>query len=798
MSDPRKPEDRRISDGSFRELFEKSADAFALIIDNVIVDSNEAASAMLGRSKAELVGIEPVALSPDIQPDGMASRLKMAAFSDVAQTNGSARFEWTFRRSDGQDVWTAITFTSLWVRRQPGLFATIRDISDQKEMERRLRESEAEYRRIFATLVDLYYRTDLSGNVLLLSPSVEALSGYRSDELVGRPASALYLAPADRERMVEILKTRGSVNDFETVLRKKDGTPVPVSITSQLISNAAGRPVYIEGSIRDISERKRSELALREAKRAAEAASAAKSEFLANMSHEIRTPMNGVIGLTSLLLETPLEPKQRQFAEMVRKSADSLLSLLNDILDFSKVEAGRIELEQVDFSLETVLADVSTMLGVRARDKELTFRCSVEADVPRRFRGDPGRLRQVLLNLAGNAVKFTHEGGITISISRVSHDEAEAASVLRFSVKDTGIGIPADKLGLLFQSFSQVDASTTRKYGGTGLGLAISKRLTELMGGEIGVTSQPEEGSEFWFTVRLQAGASGAPATPAVEAEHREVLLAVEAMRAAGVRLLLAEDNATNQQVAVGILERHGLPVDVVGDGQQALESLASRLYDLVFMDVQMPKLDGLETTRRIRAGLDGVLDPRVAIVAMTAHAMQGDREVCLSSGMDDYLAKPVTVHSLLHVLERWWRRRGEAADAPPPSEPPSTPLRPAVPAPPPIAGATFDLPSLRGRLEDDDLVAMVIDTMRDDTPHQLEALGAAIATGNGPDIVRLAHGIKGAAASTSAPSLFEAAARLEAAARASQTDAVPSLFVGVRAEWDRLLACLDRELPRD
>jgi PAS domain S-box-containing protein len=780
MSDPEHPTpDRRTAEGGFRELFEKSSDAFVLLIDGRVVDCNEAASQMMGRPKGAIAGLELADLSPPTQPDGIVSRIKAAAFLELALSTGSVRFEWMHRHATGRDFWVEVTATALTVRKQPGVFASMRDISDRKSMEARLRESEAEYRRIFSTSVDLYYRTDVADSILVLSPSVLPLTGYRPDELVGRPSSSLYVRADDRNRLLGLLIAHGQVNDFETVLRKKDGTLVPVSITTQLFPNEAGQPAYIEGAIRDISERKRAEAIMREAKLAAEAASAAKSEFLANMSHEIRTPMNGVIGLTSLLLETALDDKQRYLAEMVRKSGESLLSLINDILDFSKIEAGRLELEILEFHLPALLDEVSGILGVRARDKGLDFTCTADEDVRRVFRGDPGRVRQVLLNLAGNAIKFTSAGSVSI---RAMLDSADSqVAVVRFAIRDTGIGIPKDKQDLLFRSFTQVDASTTRKFGGTGLGLAISKQLAELMGGRIGVTSDEGAGAEFWFTVRLDTPKEVSPRRTPFE---RDIAMAqmVDALGHSGLRVLLAEDNVTNQHVAMGILRKLGLHVDTVVDGVEAIRALERQPYDLVLMDVQMPRMDGLEATRRIRDATSQVLNPGVPIIAMTAHAMQGDRETCLAAGMDDYIAKPVTVTTMTEVLARWWARAtGEAAGAERTWR--ATPSPAAANAP-----AVIDRSALGARLMDDpELVDLILNTFQQDAVEQVAALQAALDGNDLPAATRVAHSLKGSAANASADALGRVAADLEAAGRAGDRAAAAALAPALHAELDRV-----------
>ncbi len=824
------------------------------------------------------------------------------------------------------------------------------------------RRMEQKFRWLLDATPDAILIADRSGRIVLVNQQAEALFGYSRKELIDRHIETLLEGPpqggiemAPDRRLAEHVgdpRLRALGMGADLTARRKDGSEFSAEVSlSPLDTQDTQEGAFVISAIRDVTPRRQAEEELRRAKREAEAATQAKSAFLATVSHEIRTPMNGVIGMAGLMLDTALTPEQRDYADTIRRSGEHLLDIINDILDFSKIEAGKLDLEVIDFDLRTLVEDVGALLAESAHAKGLEFGLLIQANVPTALRGDPGRLRQILTNLIGNAIKFTDFGEVLV---QVGLDGPAAAGpvedvLLRFEVRDTGIGLTPEQRASLFQPFSQADLSTTRKYGGTGLGLAICKELAAMMQGTIGVETAPGRGSCFWFTARLAHQQPGVVQSQSAWAglEHRRVLIVddnaanrtileqqvrsrgmsaesasdgeegLARLRAAvqagtpfdvaiidmqmpkmdgwtlarrvkadpairGVRLvmvtsfsqrgdaqaaqqagfdaylskpvrqgqlydclslvlgsrpaspdapgsapvplitrhtvtevqarcrgrvLVVEDNFVNQKVAAKMLEREGYRVDVAANGREALEAVARVPYALIFMDCQMPEMDGFEATRRIRvreategsgeAPRDGTFGTaehaarrRVPIIAMTANVLQGDREKCLEAGMDDYVAKPVRREELRAVLAR--RRSGR--------------IKAGGGSPAAAAGRHTGavecvdqtvLDDLRQLDETGALLATLIDHFLAETPQRAAAMRAAIDGGDAAALAALAHSMKGSCGNLGAMRMLQVCAELQAVGRAGELARAGYLLARLEAEFMPVQRILRRQRER-
>jgi PAS domain S-box-containing protein len=510
---------------------------------------------------------------------------------------------------------------------------------ERKRNEEALRESEAKFRELFDHAPVGYHELDKEGRIVRANLTEQLMLGYTADELKGRYAWELVQEPDSAASIAAKLSGQMPLHPVERTFRLKDGTTLPMLVKDQLIYDAEGQVAGIRSTVQDISERKQLEADLKQAHDAAIESARLKSEFLANMSHEIRTPMNGIIGMTGLLLDTEINEEQREFAEIIRTSGDSLLTIINDILDFSKIEAGKLNFEMLDFDLCNVVESSVELLAERAHQKKLELASLVHCDLPTELRGDPGRLRQVLTNLIGNAIKFTEQGEVIVRAE--PHSENGDLVMVRFSVSDTGIGISEGVSRNLFKAFVQADGSTTRKYGGTGLGLAICKQLVELMGGEIGVESTPGQGSTFWFTASFE------------RQSQNETAAETERANLASLHALIVDDNETNRKILSHQLSSWGMSHAEAASGAEALRLLEEaitkgRAFDLAILDLMMPEMDGFELARRIKANRNIA---GTELVMLTSYGHQGDGMTAKQAGVAVYLTKPVRQSQLFDCL---------------------------------------------------------------------------------------------------------------------------------------------------
>jgi PAS domain S-box-containing protein len=760
LLDAKQLADKRQAQKALRE----SEERFRLLVDGVkdyaifmldpegrVVTWNAGAERVKGYAAREIEGQH---FSRFYLPEDAAAGKPQHELAIAAEQGQYVEEGWRVRK-DGSRFWAAVTITAVrdGAGELRGFAKLTHDRTERKRAEEEQALSVAEILRqknllavTLASIGDGVIVTDAQGRVTFLNGEAERLTGWTSSEAEGRPLPAVFHIINEQTRQpvenpVEKVFRLGMVAGLanHTILIAKDGRETPIDDSGAPIRQSDGTVQGVVLVFRDFTEQKDAEEALQRAKADAEEANEAKSRFVANISHELRTPMNAILGMVDLALQKTTETTARDFLNTARESADLLLVLLNDLLDCAKIESGKMELELAPFSLRRVLDQSTQVLAVRTSEKGISFSCHIPPEVPDALIGDQVRLRQVILNLAGNGIKFTEKGEVTVSV-RVESQEAEEAC-LEFAVRDTGIGIPHSDLEHIFRPFAQADASTTRRFGGTGLGLTICSSLVRLMRGRIWVQSQPGRGSTFYFTVRLPLAKQLPP-----EPEAPRVLPAATRT----LRILLVEDNPANQKLAAYILHARGHAVDIAGNGHAGIQHAQQNQYDVILMDVQMPDMDGLEATAAIRAKEDG--RRRVPIIAMTAHAMKGDRERCLAAGMDGYLSKPIDGHEMIALVE------GLAAG----TIPVASQRAATEPAGPPAA-VIFDPELALERCHNSrDTLVEIIQCFFEDVDHLFPQMRAALERGDISGVGRLGHQMKGTIVYLGAEPAEAAAIRVE------------------------------------
>lgn len=917
----------KTAEDKFKSIFDHAGDGILLVDpeNKRFYIGNNAICRMLGYSSEEINKLGVMDICPE--KDGSCDDGRFAW-----QTSGHLSRNIPVKRKDGSVFYADVNSAVIAIAGKKYITAFFHDITERKQAEADLALAHRQLKNLIdsASQVSII-ATDRFGKILVFNRGAECMLGYSAREMVGKQTPVIiHLESEMKARGLELTREMGCpVEGFDVLIAyakrdkyderewtyvKKDGKHLTVDLIVTGVKDEFGKIDGFLGIAIDITDRK---LALQ-----AQAASVAKSQFVANISHEIRTPLNGIIGVCELLLETKLSDQQLEYARIVNFSAETLFSIINATLDFSKIEAGKIELESIDFNLRDTVEDIAGMFAVNVSRKKLELICVIEPDVPLCLRGDPSRLRQILFNLIGNAMKFTSEGEVVVRVELV--EEKDSRAVLRFSIRDTGIGVPSDKISVLFNSFTQADTSLSRKYGGTGLGLAISKGLAEKMGGSIGVESAEGKGSTFWFVVpflkqkpkvapAVESGANfkgvrilivddnatnrlalagqlrswkidvemagdgaealakmrsaannkrtfavalidscmpemdGVTLGKAVKADSAlkntilflmssmamfpetyiqnkhlfaatiikpvrkrylycsllaalkgETTSAREEKGAAepkqheqyriGNRLnvLVAEDNLANQKVTLSILENMGHWGHVVANGREALQALETMPYDLVLMDVQMPEMDGLEATAIIRDPKSQVRDHAIPILALTAYAMEGDRERCLAAGMNGYIAKPVSIKAIADAIakiafvDNAHSSRGNVAREIPPCSASDDPA------------AVFDSKAFSDRLRGRNApMSKIIDITLDTMPKYMSEIEQAVQKRCQDDAGRLAHNIRGCAANVGANRFLAVAVKLEAACKTGEWRAAEGLL----PESNRQFAILERTM---
>ena len=649
----------------------------------------------------------------------------------------------------------------------------------------RMQQSETRQRTIMETMFGALITTDDEGNIESFNPAAEQMFGYKARQVIGK--NALMLVPERKQNKYFVafteLMNSGVDNtlqkDIKIIMRRMDNSEFPVSLA---VSNMFidGRQMYT-GIIMDITDRCEAEEKILEAKEKAESSDRAKSEFLATMSHEIRTPMNGILGMSELLLESRMNSRQYQLASRIQQSGRLLLRLINDVLDLSRIEANRLQLNPEPFDVHELIMETSLLFHEQATRKGLALHCNIAPGIHNTWIGDTTRLRQIINNLMANAIKFTHTGSVTLSVEAADTTQQDAS--LRFSVRDTGIGISKDAQEHIFDSFSQADGSTTRRYGGSGLGLTICRKLVQQMEGAIGVISDNEAGSEFWFSIRLpRTVATAIESSPPGFDWHRAAPL--------DAHVLLVEDNTINREVATYMLESMSCKVSVAADGASALALLDNNDFDLILMDCQMPVMDGYRATSEIRSREAEHPGRHIPIVALTANAMSDARDNCLAAGMDDYLCKPLTMEALYTMLAgQLPRRRADRDGNSMQAAPPATPVEPE--------GLTFNpacLVEFRNMDNGERLMERIIDLYLQTAPQHMQELRSAAQRGDAPGLSRTAHKFKSSSAQLGAAALAGLCDRLDRLGRGGSMLGAGEIVDLMEQEYGRVNVILQQE----
>jgi PAS domain S-box-containing protein len=697
---------------------------------------------------------------------------------------------------DGVPLWVLGSYFHITFENEPAILGWFFDITELRDTQKEVSDQLALIDALVDAIPNIIFYKDMEGRFLGCNKAYEEAFGLARDQLKGRSVLELdYLSQEMREFYHDEdlwLIRAGGFAQRDQQMTLADGKTHDMHYLVRSFDLYDGSRGGLLGVITDITLRKGAERELEKAKNLAEDADRMKGDFLANMSHEIRTPMNAIIGMSHLALKTELTPKQRDYLKKIQLSGNHLLEIINEILDFSKINAGKVNIEHIELDLFEVLDNVANLITEKVAAKGLELVFDVAADVPAALIGDPVKLGQILINYGNNAVKFTAQGKIDILVRKLEETANEV--VLRFAVRDTGIGLDAEQRSRLFQSFQQADSSTTRKYGGTGLGLAISKQLTELMGGEVGVDSLPGKGSTFWFTARLGKGQERQASSQHGDARHNAAPLQFSVTRLRGARILLVEDDALNQEVACGLLSNAGFVVDIADNGQLAVQKIQEARYDIVLMDMQMPVMDGVTATREIRKLKQY---DHIPIVAMTANAMQVDKEKCFTAGMVEFVTKPIDPDQLWRALQRWIKPDSERTIKS--GEMTVNTAMTGMPDLPDDIPGLDTMAGLNRVLGNRPLYLSILRKFVNSQKSSPGQIKAALDRGDRNTAERLAHTLKGLAGSIGATELQASEGALEAAIEKNQPrEHVEALLTAQALLLDSLITRLEAWLPAE